>query len=186
MIRMIVVFFACLFSASSQETPASPSGLQVSVGTEQLSLGIDGVPRDLTVIAVTISNPGDSPQLLIVGANYNNADHWNVTANVMNRDGKIVALSHLPRMITIAGYEGPLVIEVPAHGSSRTLLDARDFEEETGHGGTTNLSGFIHAPGEQLQIVLHCGVHPVPGNSPAANSWKGDLVSGWLKTFAPK
>jgi hypothetical protein len=67
------------------------------------------LPRDLTVIAVTISNPGDSPQLLIVGANYNNPDHGNVTANVMKRDGKIVALSHLPLMIAIVGYEGPLM-----------------------------------------------------------------------------
>jgi hypothetical protein len=170
MIRMIAAFFACLISISGQE-----SGLQLSIGTEQISLGIDGMPRTLTVIAVTISNPGDSPQSLIVGRDYGNADHWDVTVNVMNRDGTIVALSHLPRAVMITGYFGPLVIEIPAHGSYRTLLDARDFEEQTRHGGTTNLSGFISAPGDQLQIVVHCGLYP------NTNSWKGDLVSNWLK-----
>ena len=183
MIRIMVVFFACLFSASSQETPAPSTGPQsIHIRTKRLSLGIDGVPRDLTVITlVTHQQSGECATTTDRRANYNNADHWNVTANLMNRDGKLVALSHLPRGIIATGNEGPLVIDIPAHGFSRTRLDARDFDEETGHGGTTNLSGFIHAPGEQLQIVVHCGVHPVPGNSPAANSWKGDLVSGWLK-----
>ncbi len=114
-----------------------------------------------------------------MGSDYGNADHWNVTVNVMNRDGTIVALSHLPRMVVGVGYLGPLVIEIPAHGSYRTLLDARDFEEDTGHGGTTNLSGFISAPGQQLQLVVHCGVFP------NTKTWKGDLVSGWLKSENP-
>jgi hypothetical protein len=61
MIRMIAVFFACLISASPQETPASASGLQMSIGTEQVSLGIEGMPLKLTVIALTITNTGDSP-----------------------------------------------------------------------------------------------------------------------------
>ncbi len=154
------------------------SGLQLSIATEQVSLGIDGVPRKLQVIAVTISNPGDSPQSLTVGSDHGNADHWNVTANVMKRDGTIVELSHLPRMVAIAGYLGPLVIEIPAHGSYRTLLDARDFEEVVGR-GSTNLSGFIYAPGQQLQIVVHCGIFP------NTKTWKGDLVSGWLKSEIP-
>jgi hypothetical protein len=170
MIRIVAVFFACLMAASAQE-----SGLQLTIGTEQISPGIAGVPRQLAVIALTIANPGDSAQSLVVGSDYGNADHWNVTVNVMNRDGSVVALSHLPRMVTIAGYLGPLVIEIPAHGSYRALLDARDFEEDTGRGGTTNLSGFIGAPDLQLQVVVHCG------NFPNTNSWKGDLVSGWLK-----
>ncbi len=176
MIRIIAVFFACLISISGQE-----SGLQLTIGTEQISLGIDGVPRKLPVIAVTISNPGDSPQSLIVGRDYGNADHWDVTVNVMNRDGTIVALSHLPRMIAIAGYLGPVVIEIPAHGSYRTLLDARDFEEDTGHGGTTNLSGFLSAPGRQLQIVVHYDRGEFPGVAIDPKTWKGDLVSSWLK-----
>lgn len=180
MIRIVVLFFACLISASAQD-----SGLQLTIGTEQISLGIDGVPRKLPVIAVTISNPGDSPQSLIVGRDYGNADHWDVTVNSMNRDGTIVALSHLPRMVVITGYLGPLIIEIPAHGSYRTLLDARDFEEDTGHGGTTNLSEFISAPGEQLQVVLHCGAHTVPGVAVDPKTWKGDLVSGWLKSENP-
>jgi hypothetical protein len=180
MIRIIAVFFACLISISGQE-----SGLQLTIGTEQISLGIDGVPRKLPVIAVTISNPGDAPQSLIVGRDYGNADHWDVTVNVMNRDGTIVALSHLPRMILVTGYFGPVVIEIPAHGSYRTLLDARDFEEDTGHGRTTNLSEFIGAPGLRLQIVVHCGHGEFPGAPFPAGTWKGDLVSGWLKSEPP-
>jgi hypothetical protein len=181
MIRTIAVFFVCLLSASSQEAPASGSGLQVSISTEQVSLGIEGMPRKLTVIAVTIVNPGDSPRSLVVGSDYNNADHWNLTANLMNRDGQIVALSRLPKAVAINGYVGPVVIEIPAHGSYRVLLDSRNFEEETGHGGTTNLSGIIGASGDQLQIVVHCGADTFSVYSPATGSWKGDLVSGWLR-----
>ena len=175
MIRIVAAFFACLMSISGQE-----SGLQLTIGTEQISPGIEGSPRQLTVIAVTISNPGDSPQSLLVGTDYNNADHWDVTVNAMNRDGKIIALSRVPRAVLVTGYVGKVVIQIPAHGSYRTLLDARDFEEQTGHGGTTNLSGFISAPGQQLQIVLHCGAHFVPGVAVDPKTWKGDLVSNWL------
>ena len=180
MIRIIAAFFLCLISVSAQD-----SGLQLTIGTEQISPGIEGIPRKLTVIAVTISNPGDSPQSLVVGKDYGNADHWDVTVNVMNRDGAIMALSHLPRMVVITGYLGPLVVEIPAHGSYRTLLDARDFEEETGHGGTTNLSGFISAPGQQVQIVVHCSRGEFPGAAFPAGTWAGDLVSGWLKSENP-
>ena len=179
MIRIIAAFFLCLISVNAQV-----SGLQLSIGTEQISPGIEGLPRTMTVIALTITNPGDSPQSLIVGADYNNADHWDVSINLMNRDGKIVALSRVPRMVHITGYVGNVVIEVPAHGSYRTLLDARDFEEVI-NGGSTNLAGVISAPGQQLQIVLHCGAHFVPGVAVDPKTWKGDLVSGWLKSESP-
>jgi hypothetical protein len=181
MVRIIAAFFLCLVSVSAQE-----SGLQLTIGTEQIAPGIEGMPRKLTVIAVTTTNPGDSPQSLVVGTDYNNADHWDVSVNLMNRDGTIVALSRVPRhAVLITGYVGNVVIEIPAHGSYRTLLNASDFEEDTGHGGTTNLAGFISAPGLQVQVVLHCGAHIVPGALAPGNSWKGDLVSGWLKFENP-
>jgi hypothetical protein len=114
----------------------------------------------------------------------NNADHWDVSVTLMNRDGKIIGLSRVPRMVIITGYVGNVVIEVAAHGSYRTLLNARDFEEVI-NGGSTNLADFISASGQQLQIALHCGAHTVPGVAVDPNSWKGDLVSGWLKSASP-
>jgi hypothetical protein len=136
-------------------------------GAAELLLGASysKLPYTLTVIALTITNSGDSPQSLIVGTDYNNADQRAVG---------------VPRMVVVTGYPGNVVIEIPAHGSYRTLLDARDFEEVI-NGGSTNLSGFISAPGQQLQIVLHCGAHTVPGVAVDPKPWKGDLVSGWLK-----
>src|SRR5258707_324419 len=117
MIRITVVFFACVMAASAQN-----SRLQLSIGTEQVSPGIEGMPRTLAVIAVTITNPGDSPKSLIVGTDYNNADHWDVTVNLMNRDGTIVALSRVPRMALIRGSFGYVGIGIPVHGSYRTFL----------------------------------------------------------------
>ena len=169
MLRIITLVFACLMSASAQN-----SNLQLTITTEQVSPGIEGMPRQLTVIAVTISNPGDSPQSLNVGTYYSSADHWDVTANLMNRDGKIMPLSRLPGHVKITGNVGPVVLEIPAHASVKALLDARNFELVIGN-GSTNLAGIIGASGDQLQIVVHCGVYP------NTNSWKGDLVSGWLK-----
>jgi hypothetical protein len=146
----------------------------MSIGTEQLPLGIEGLPSKLTVIAVTIDNPGDSARSLVVGTFYNNADHWNVTANLMHRDGKIAPLSRLPGALMVTGNVKPVVVEIPAHGSYRALLDAENFEERIGN-GSTNLAGVIGGSGDQLQIVVHCGTYP------NTSSWKGDLVSGWLK-----
>jgi hypothetical protein len=180
MIRIIVVFFACLLLVSAQETRESLPELQVSIGVEQVSPGIEGMSRKLAVIAVTIVNPGDSPRTVVVGSNYNNGAHWNVTANLMNRDGKVVALTHLPQAVAITGYAGPLFVGIAAHGSFRALLDARDFEEAAGD-GSANLSEVMGGSGRQLQIVIHCGGDAFPEYSTAANSWKGDLVSGWLR-----
>jgi hypothetical protein len=171
MIRILAVFFVCLISISAQD-----SGLQVSIGTEEVALGVEGLPWKLRVIAVTITNPDDSPQSLVVGTYYNNADHWNVTANLMSRDGKITPLSRLPDHILVTGNVGPVVVRIPAHGSWRALLNAENFEERIGN-GSTNLAGIIGASGDQLQIVVHCGMNIFPNT----NSWKGDLVSGWLK-----
>ena len=177
MIRIIVLFFAFLISISGQE-----SGLQLTIGTEQITLGIDGVPRKLAVIAVTISNPGDVPQSLVVGKDYNNADHWDVSVYLMNRDGTIILSRRVPRAVLITGNVGNVVIAIPAHGSYKTLLDARDFEFVYPSSGTTNLAGFINAPGEQIQVMLYCGdVHPVPGAPVDPKAWKGILVSDWLK-----
>jgi hypothetical protein len=180
MIRIIALFFALLILANAQD-----SGLQLSISAEQISPGIEGMPRTLKVIALTITNPGDSPQSLVVGTDYNNADHWDVSINLMNRDGKIFAVSRVPRpAVHITGYVGNVVIGIPAHGSYRTLLDTRDFEEVI-NGGSTNLSGIISAPSEQFQVVLHCGTHLVPGVAVDPKTWKGDLVSGWLKSENP-
>jgi hypothetical protein len=96
----------------------------------------------------------------------------------MARDGQIVTLSRLPKTILITGSMWPVVIEIAPHGSYRALLDSENFEEKIGN-GSTNLSGIIGS-GDQLQIVLHCGVD-FPGGASTANSWKGDLVSGWLR-----
>lgn len=169
MIRVIALFFLCLIPVGAQDP-----GLQVSIATEQVSPGIEGMARTLTVIAVTITNPGNSAQSLNVGTFYNNADHWNVTANLMNREGKIAPLSRLPDHVLVTGNVGPVIVEIPAHGSYRALLDAENFEERIGN-GRTNLAGIIGASGDQLQIVVHCGFFP------NTNSWKGDLVSSWLK-----
>lgn len=170
MIRIIALFLACLMAIGDQD-----SGLQLAIGTEQISPGIEGMPRTMTVIALTISNPGDSARSLNVGTFYNNADHWNITANLMNREGKITPLSRLPAQLgEITGNVKPAMVEIPAHGSYRTQLDARNFEERIAN-GSTNLAGIIGGSGDQLQIVVHCGAYP------NTNTWKGDLISPWLK-----
>jgi hypothetical protein len=91
----------------------------------------------------------------------------------MNRDGVIVRLSRVARAVEVTGYVGNVVVEIPAHGSYGTLLDTRDFKLAARDDGATNLAGFINAPGEQFQVVLHCGAHPVPGVAIDPKTWKG-------------
>jgi hypothetical protein len=175
MIRIIAIFFACMASAGSQEVPAPAPAVQISITTEMKKVGIGG--EEIRVIALTITNTGDSEQTLVVGEHYNRADHWSLTAKITTRDGRIVVLTRLPRISVGSGSITAMVLELAPHLSHRALLDPAYFELAEDRGGSTNLASIIGGSGDQLQIVLHCG----GGLGANSNTWKGDLVSEWLR-----
>jgi hypothetical protein len=167
--NVFVLLLVSTLSAARADNPIAPGpiqdGLQLSITHSANSIGLH------------LENMGHSARYLTVGAHYNNADHWRVSATLMMKDGTTQILTHLPNSIVVTGYISPFTIEVRPQTLFLADVPLDDFELESPHGPSVKLSSLIGS-GDRLQIDLHCG--PMPIGRSQQDPWKGDLDSGWL------